>query len=115
MNTGTFYHEIRMTIMMSVAVFFVNACSIPDQSLFQKGSGSLYEGGVSASELDTEDSEASLEDTASQDTGIDTGLLEDTADEDTGVEDSTEEDTGDDSGLEDTAAEETHTDSGESE
>ncbi len=100
---------------MSIVFFFVNACSLPDQSLFQKGSGSLYEGGVSASELDSEDSGASNEDTAAEDTGFDTGLMEDTADDESGTEDSSQDDTGEDSGLEDTASEETTTDSGEPE
>lgn len=69
---------------------FLNACSIPDASLFQKGSGSLYEGGIDAKELATEDT---------GDTGED-DIWEDTAVEDTGTRDSATDTATDDSGQE---------------
>lgn len=91
----------------------MNACSIPDQSLFQKGSGSLYEGGVSASELDSADTGESetIEDPES-----DTGLALDTSIEDTGFEDTGLEDTSiEDTGLEDTSIQDSAMDSGDTE
>ena len=93
----------------SIVIFLIGACSLPDRSLFQKGSGGLYEGGVSASELESEDTGPTVEDTASPDSGLfeDTGA-DDTAQGDTGADDTGIEDTG----AEDTEAEDSGTDSG---
>ena len=68
---------------------FLNACSIPDASLFQKGSGYLYEDGTDTKERETEDT---------GDTGEEY-IWEDTALEDTGTRDSAT-DTAADSGQE---------------
>ena len=83
------------------------ACEIPDPSLFQKGSGNLYEGGTSASEVPSEDSGTTGDSGIMEDTAWDSGIIEDSAIEDTGSEDPNEE-----SDSEDTASEETTTDSG---
>ena len=96
--------------MLSTFIIYFSACELPDQSLFQKGSGGLYEGGVPAEELEQEEATpigdtGTLEDTGTiEDTGTeDTGSLEDTAMEDTGMVDTGSEDTGfEDTGFEDT-------------
>ena len=92
--------------MLSTFIIYFSACELPDQSLFQKGSGGLYEGGVPAEELDQEEAPpigdtGIIDDTGTEDTGTiedtgteDTGEVEDTAFEDTGLVDTGSEDTG---------------------
>ena len=98
MDTRFVVYEKCMFVF--VFLFISGACSLPDPSLFQKGSGSLYDGGVSAEELDSVDTGSPLEDTANEDTNdtsIDSDQLEDTYIDDTALEDSGIEDTAEDS------------------
>ena len=89
---------------------FLSGCSLPDPSLFQKGDGSLYEGGVSASELDSGDT-GIINDTGNNlETGIDSGIPEDTSFEDTGEDTAMQ-----DSGVDDSGASENSDDSGDTE
>ena len=94
-------------------LFVCGGCSLPDRSLFQKGSGNLYEGGTSASDLDSEDTgliedtsvDTALEETGIEETGFSDSATEDTAAEepeieDSGTEEAETEDTGADTGSE---------------
>ena len=112
-------------MFVGMVYFIMGACEIPDPSLFQKGNGGLYEGGVSASEIDSgdigttmEDTSIPIEDTGTifEDTGEGDSAVEQGSDETGQLEDTSIEDTSlDDSAIDDTSADDTAIDTGSGE